>query len=765
MTTATFPLTSGEEDSLDGGAIATAFAINRTYVDGGSFQWAYELIRNVEQLFDRMIAAGADTSKVGMWFDHIQVPVMNGEGDTVANPLKRRVWNIGTPMHPENELLKFYSRLNIGGGESRWSPCNMNAPYGMGARAAILPWADATFVTSVPGRGSFAITLRGVTDEYGNTAYSKVHPVQFAEDGVVIPSPTPLVKLAEGDDDPETWYLRSHGGTVIALKESLIDPEMREHGGFGIVFLGKGDYTASVYHDETSSKGESSAGIIPAINNRFKGGKFPVRTETLFEPTAGAKGVDREWVMDAGSTLPSGRPMSGNLLRGNNRALKTLTDWTDRAERLDPVTVDGHGTTVTAYLLPEDYWHTGSFTKAERDAEAASDPRAVFEYRSDGTYGKVDKPNRVDSMHPFAGMGQVVVSYNSEMYAAKEPGLRGRAGILGAWGIPQERVARSVLLVVTPPVADSIHSDKWGITQNGARSNVSGPNGDSLPFGSWQAEFLEYFPEKIAQRLAVRPPSSSKAISEADIEKMQMRAFGETKAQPNRKAIDVVDEKGKVDGDAGSGSVTTSAGNGGKPGPGNKPARKTSTPATPRAGGGIKITKRRPKQPAPPQPEFLSEREWSEKGYDPKVFVVVNAEAHGYTIELNSAYPVMERQVKHFWDDVRGGYWSDPRRVKARAKIIAAAGGRTPGADEKAKLAAIEEIEYVYRHDALATFIGAQPGCTNADGSLDTVMFNKRVVTDENGAQMTMSIALSGIHPQEEAIKARLNSLAGRPSL
>lgn len=748
-------LARGEEDSLDGGAVATAFAINRTYVDGGSFQWAFELVRNVEQVFARMVATGLDVSKVGLWFDHVQCDVMDGEGTTLAQPLKRRVWNIGTPMDPETELLAFYTRLNVGGGTARWSPINLNASYGMGARAAILPWTDALFVTSVPGRGSFGITLRGVTDEHGNSTYSKVHPVLFDEDGSTIVSATPMVKLADGDD--ETWYLRSHNGTVIALTEDLLDHQVREHGGFSIIMLGKGDYTATVEYDETPVKNESSAGIIAAITNRFKGGKFPVRTETLFEPKEGHRGIDREWTMT-----------DGRLVRGNNRLLKTLADWTDRAERLDPITVDGHGTTVTPYLLPEDYWHTGSFTKEQREAEALVDPKALFEYRSDGTWGKVDKTTRLDTMHPFSGQGQVIVSYNSEMYAAKEPGLRGRAGILAGWGIGQERVARSVLLIVAPPVQDSIHSESWGITQNSARSNVTGPNGDSLPWASWRSEFLDYFPEKIAQRLAVRAPSTTRKISDEDIAKMVMRAFGENPATPKPKAVPVVDPKGVDDGEGDGINATTSTGwrGGSRKGtPGDKPSGPKER-ATPKPGGGIKIAKRRPKRPLPPQPEFLSQREWADKGYDPTVFVQINAEGHGYTIELNEAYPVMDRQVKHFWDDTVHGYFSDPRRVKVRAKILAAAGGaRTPGADEKAKLAAIEEIQYVYKFDALATFIGAQTGCMNADGSLDTVMFNKLVVNDDNGAKMTMTVSLSGIHPQEEAIKARLNSLAGRPKI
>jgi hypothetical protein len=745
-------LSPSEEDDLDGGATATSFALNRTYVDGGTFQWAYELLRNVEQLFDRMVAAGEDTSKVGMWFDHVQIEVLNTEGDVIAKPLLRRVWNIGTPMDPETELLRYYTRLNLGGGTKRWSPVNLNAPYGMGSRAALLGWTDTMFVTSVPGKGSFGITLRGVTDENGNITYSQTRPVLYDEDGGFTVSLSPMVKLAHEDDD--VYYLRSHGGTSIALTEDLLDEQVREHGGFTQIMLGRGDYTKDVFVDTTPAKKETSAGIIPAISDRFRMGKFPVVAETIFEPKEGHKGVAREWTLS-----------DGTKVRGNRRALKKFSDWTDRAERLKDVPVDGYGTKVTPYLLPEDYWHTGSYTKEERDAEAAKDPKAVFEYRSDGTYGKLNVKD-IDTMHPFKGQGQVVVAFNSELYAVKEPGLRGRASILSAWGIPQERVARSVLLVITPPVLDSIESEDWGITQNGARSNITAKNGESLPFNSWQAEFIEYFPKEIGDRLAVRPPSTSKLIAEEDIAKMEQRVFGESTSTPKTPARIVIDEKGKVDGEPTDGTIATSQGHGKGKGNGGGPSSGPSQTAVEKTGGGFKTARRRPKRPTPPQPEFLTGQQWRDAGYDADLFCVVSEAGQMFTIELNGAHRVMERQVKYFWDDTVHGHWSDAKRAKTRAKILVAAGGKsTPGADEKAKLAAIEEIEYVYRFDALATFIGAQSGYLNADGSVDTVGFMKLFRDEEGDPTKTMTVSLAAIHPQEEAIKSRLNSLAGRSSI
>jgi hypothetical protein len=746
---------AAEEAALDGGAPATAFALDQTYVSGSSYQWVYEAIRNIEQLFARMKAAGLDTSKVRADFDHLQIDVMDSDGNIIAVPLKRRISNIGTPMDPETELLHYYSRLNIGGGSRRWGIHNLNASYGMGVRASLLPWTDAIFITSVPGDGSYGITLRGTSDVNGNSSYSKVHPVTYTEDLTAVASPSPLVKLAGDDDD--VYYLRSHTGTVIALTEDMVQPDVREHGGFTIVLLGKGDYTAIVDHDETPMKGETSAGIIPAVADRFVGGLFPVRTQTLFNPDPGsAKGTSNEWTVD------------GVLWRGNNRAAKTLTDWTSRATKLDTIYADGFGTTITPYLLPEKHFHVGSFTEAEKEAEQLVDPQAHFEYRSDDTYGKVTgtgKAPRIDSMLPFQGMGQVIVAYNSEVYAVKDSPGAERAKVLGPWGISQNRVARNVLLVITPPTQKSIHDKTFGITQNNARSNITGPNGENLPYTTWQQAFIERFPKEISDMLSVRPPTSAKLISEDDINKMENRLLGEPDKKSKTKAVRVVDENGTEDGEALDSEVETSAGNGkGKGRSGT--ASKTSTRAIQKVGGLIKTTNRRPKRPKPPQPEFLSPKQWSDNNYDPNLFVVVRVEGAGYAIEMNQNHRIMQRQQRYFWDDTLTGYFSDGKRNRIRAKILATRGGvRSSVAFAEAQKAVLTEIEYVYRHDALATFIGAQADCINADGSVNYTMFNNLIVNNDDGATMTMTVALGGIYPQEEAIKSRINSLAGRSSV
>lgn len=153
----------------------------------------------------------------------------------------------------------------------------------------------------------------------------------------------------------------------------------------------------------------------------------------------------------------------------------------------------------------------------------------------------------------------------------------------------------------------------------------------------------------------------------------------------------------------------------------------------------------------------MTAQEWAGKAYPEDQLCRVESDGGGYMIELNGGHEVLNRQVTYYWDDVAAGYFSVPSRRRVRDKIMTKFGGkRTAGADAKAKSAVVQEVEYVYRFDALATFIGAEAVFTDGAGTLDRVAFNEHITGD----QMAMTVALSGYYPQAEAIKSRLNGLA-----
>ena len=81
-------------------------------------------------------------------------------------------------------------------------------------------------------------------------------------------------------------------------------------------------------------------------------------------------------------------------------------------------------------------------------------------------------------------------------------------------------------------IHESITDTGWGITQNAARSNITGPNGSSLPTTSWRNAWLDNFPDIIAERLKVRPPSPSRDIPAEDIKRLEHRAFGDPTSNP-----------------------------------------------------------------------------------------------------------------------------------------------------------------------------------------------------------------------------------------
>jgi hypothetical protein len=746
--------------ALDGGELATAFQLDKTYVDGSAFQYAAEWLRNVEHVYDRMVASGLAVDDVKAQMDFVQVQVLGTDsGDLVADPILRRMWNIGTPMDPKAELLEIYSKLNVGGGENRWSPENLGGSYGMGVRAALLYWTDTMFITTVPGEGSFGIILRQFKDEHGNSVYRIARPVVFDEHGDALPYDDPslspngtLVRLPEDGED--TVYLLAHdGSTAVALTDALVDDEVKAKGGVTLVLLGKGSYTDDVEFDR-NREGETSRGVAKFLTNRFVGGQFPVTVQMRI---AGA-GENAEGRVRQRSLTHT---LTGEEVFFDQRVLKTLKDWTSRAVALDPVNIDGNGTFVTPYLLPEDYFHEGSYTKEQVDEQVArtksGSPKPHFEYRADGTYGRVKKR---DEWLPYDGMGQAVVIYKDEMYALRDAD-EDRAKALSQWGISKTHVARRVLLVIEPRIQTAFGPGKtWGITQNSARSNVQGPNGTALPISTWQTKFVESFPKEIAEALAVRPEGAFKEIPEEEIDRMKNRAFGTKGKSPKRPPVFVKDEAGKDDAAPEDGEIVVSAG-GGKGHGGGGPASKTATPAKRSAKTGIKGMARTPRLPDFPQPRFLNPDEWANEGYDEDQLVHISLLGGGYAIELNRGHWVMKVQSEYYWSDEREGYFSQPQRKKVKDKIMRNNGGaRTPGAKAKAETAVIGEIEYVYRHDALAFFLGTLAHYTDEKGNVDRALLNTAVT---NGS-MAPTHALEGLYPQQASIASRLNSLAGAKS-
>lgn len=738
-----------EDMDLDGGAAATAFTLDTTYVAGGLFQYGVEWLRNVEHVHQRMVAAGLDTSQVKAQFDFVQTKVLDIEtGSLVADPVLRRAWNIGTPMHPEDELLAIYSKLNIGGGENRWSPKNLGGSYGMGVRAAILYWSDALFITTVPGRGSFGVFLRQYTTADGTSTYHLTRPVIF-DDGDTVPV---MDKMFELPDEAGLYIKSPDGKNLMEITDALVDPEVREKGGVTIVFLGKDGYTEDVEFDPFR-EGETSRGIAKWLTNRFIGGHFPVTVQMRIDG-AGEKAAGRV------RQRSFEHAVDGTTVYVDQRELKTLADWTSRAMPLTRVDVDKHGTTITPYLLPEDYFHEGSFTDEEKAAEQVRDPKAHFEYRADKTWGKV-RTSR-DQWLPFDGQGQAVVLYKDEMYVLKDAS-EDRAKALSQWGISKPGVARRVLLVIEPRAQETYGPGApWGITQNAARSNVTGPNGTSLPIATWQSEFVENFPKEIAEALAVRPVGKDRLISEDEIERLRDRALG-TKGKTRGPKVDVEAEdpdKASGEGDLTGDTVITTAGLGKHPGAGKDGATKESRVVRKGDRGGIKSMSRTTKLPMPPQPRFLDEDEWADAGYSKDQFCHVSLEGGSYAIELNRGDKVYATQVDYYWNDLKTGHFSKPGRKGVLDRILRNHGGRTPGAKAKAEVAVIAEIEYVYRHDALAQFLGAMARYVDEKGRLDRALFNEAVT---NGSK-TMTVGLSALYPQQASITDRLNSLAGRKS-
>lgn len=73
--------------AIDGGAGSATFAIDRTYAEGASYQWAVELFRNVLQVQERMVAAGnPDADKVEAWFDFLTSSPRLKAGDSLRSP-------------------------------------------------------------------------------------------------------------------------------------------------------------------------------------------------------------------------------------------------------------------------------------------------------------------------------------------------------------------------------------------------------------------------------------------------------------------------------------------------------------------------------------------------------------------------------------------------------------------------------------------------------------------------------------------------------
>ena len=422
--------------------------------------------------------------------------------------------------------------------------------------------------------------------------------------------------------------------------------------------------------------------------------------------------------------------------------------------RLKSVDVDKHGTVVTPYLLPEDYFHTGSYTDEEKDKITDG---SAFEYRSDKTWGKVVDSR--DQWLPFDGQGQAIVVYKDEMYALKE-GMRDRSKVLSQWGISKPES----------------HDECCSLSNRASRPSTGlAPRGASRrtrPARHWspptERPFLLRHGRWSSWRTFRRDRSSTrgaslrgkKPIPDEEIERLQARALDSKKKPKKPRGPKVTveadpDEPSNTEGGEPEEEVVVTAGTGKHPGSGKDGATKTRHKLA--SGSGTKGITRATKLPPPPQPEFLDADEWEEKGWDMSQFVHVALNANTYEIFLNRGHRVYANQVNYFWTDTKYGHFSEPRRKTVYDKILRVSGGRTPGAKARAEVAVIDEIEYVYRHDTLAAFLGAMANYVDEKSVLDRMKFNSNIT---NGS-MALTDGMSGLYPQQASIVSRLNSLAG----
>jgi hypothetical protein len=291
---------------------------------------------------------------------------------------------------------------------------------------------------------------------------------------------------------------------------------------------------------------------------------------------------------------------------------------------------------------------------------------------------------------------------------------------------------------------------------------VTGPNGSALPVSTWQAAFTEAFPAEIAKALAVRPSGAFKTIPEDEIARLVDRALGaKGKLRGPKVTVKAEDpDKATTEGEETGDEVDTSAGLGKGPGGGGAATKRSRIVRTGDKGG-IKAMSRTAKLPEPPQPEFLDVDEWAAKGYPEDQFCRVSLEGGSYAIELNRGDKIYAEQVDYFWTNLKSGHFSKPGRKRTLDKILRNHGGRTPGGKERAMVSVIGVIEYVYRHDALATFLGAMSRYVDDKGRLDRALFNTEIT---NGSK-DLTVALSGLYPQQAAVTDGLNSLANDRAL
>ena len=323
-------LDAGED--IDGGASASAFTLDMVYVQGSRYQYAAEWLRNVIPVYRAMKADGLDVSQVRAVMDFVQTDVLNvANGDEVADPVLRRLWNVGRPMDPIADLEMIYSRINVSAGKDAWSRLNLDGSFGMGKRAALLFWTDGLFITSVPGLGSFGIILRQHPNKDSYSTYKKGRAVVFDEDGTPVTigydpatgeniagSEHSVFKLPEAGSDEQVFIQSPDGKNVMRIGEAQVHEDARTHGGVTTILLGKDGYTDDVEIDHFR-EGEKSSGVPKFLRDRFIGGEFPVKVEYL---------------MDRGTSKESGsftHKATGGKVYYDVRNIKPLSTWLDRA--------------------------------------------------------------------------------------------------------------------------------------------------------------------------------------------------------------------------------------------------------------------------------------------------------------------------------------------------------------------------------------------------------------------------------------------------
>ena len=629
------PAVFPEGRQINSGADGTYNDIIDTYTRGTIYQWGAELARNGLQAVLRAIAAGGTLrGNEQIVFDFVGFQFVDDHGHPLGTPVyKRRVWNTGPPMDPENELMEYFQSLHKGAGTNRRSRTNMGGQYGKGGRSAVLGHSDMMVMTTQPGGGTHGLIIHDTDVHFVLVNFT------FNRSG--------NLEMEDLADFSEICWLDLGGNRYLNMVETdLVHPDVIRDGGVSTVLLGVDIFDHYIEGDQNRAVKETQRGLIAALTD-WLNYPVPVRVDEIRTPKGGSR---------------PGRQITinGQVLEIASTTLKNYDDWVARVPAGNQTCVnltnpDGATTTTCdVYLLPEDWNWNGPLSPRQVSALKRTRKIPPKLIQHDGkTYEVVaDK----DQWLPGRGEGFIVFTYDDEMTPAYNRGKH--IANCKDWGIVESTVAQRLGLIISPPKLQNISGVPWGVQQGVSRSSMYGiDEKDSLPVAEWGNEFYDLLQNSpdldfLRKALEEATPTAPSTIDMKELERIQQDIQGRLDMAAQSLWVTTSVDTG-TEGENTGIDVDTDwdRGPGPGPGPGPHPRSAKSKLADPNSRKKDSFIKER-KVPSMPNRQWLTEPEWQAKeqgdpAYASDIFCVVERGTNT-TLYFNMAHTTYVGQRNYY---------------------------------------------------------------------------------------------------------------------